>query len=216
MRNMAQIKQIKKWKKAIIILEALLLMLVLQAVRECLEHLVAGKVPAYTFAERMVTMTVMLLLTVLLVLYAKIKKVPLSIFPEHFSKGYIIFTCIAVVLLVSTPSNFTDGFQAIMLLFYGSIVTPVYEELIFRGYLWNRLNTVISKEIYTFLWSVMLFTVWHLGYMVQQLLSGNWVAVLWKLAAGLGYGIILGIVRIKTKNCYSTMLVHGVLNNFMI
>ena len=41
-------------------------------------------------------------------------------------------------------------------------------------------------------------------------------AVAWKLAAGLGYGTVLGIVRLKTKNCYATMLLHGVLNIFMV
>lgn len=135
---------------------------------------------------------------------------------KHFGKIYIVAGCVSAILLISTPSNFTGGYQAIMLLIYGSIVTPAYEELIFRGYLWNRLNTVLSKEISVFIWSVVLFTVWHMGYMIPQIVSGNITAVVWKLAAGLGYGMVLGLVRLKTKNCYSTMLLHGVLNIFMV
>ena len=44
----------------------------------------------------------------------------------------------------------------------------------------------------------------------------GYYAVAWKLAAGLGYGTVLGIVRLKTKNCYAAMLLHGVLNIFMV
>ena len=158
----------------------------------------------------------MLLLSAAVCAYAKLRKTPFSVFPHPFGKRYIVFTCVAAVLLISSPSNFTGGYQAIALLIYGSIITPVYEELIFRGYLWNRLNTVLAKEINTYFWSIVLFTVWHLGYMLPQLLSGNWAAVAWKLAAGVGYGAVLGALRLKTKNCYSTMLVHGVLNFFMV
>lgn len=57
---------------------------------------------------------------------------------------------------------------------------------------------------------------WHIGYMVPNILSGNWNAVIWKLAAGLGYGVVLSLLRLKTKNCYATVLAHGVLNLFMI
>lgn len=40
--------------------------------------------------------------------------------------------------------------------------------------------------------------------------------VVLKLAAGLGYGVVLSLLRLKTKNCYATVLAHGVLNLFMI
>ena len=202
-----------KW---LTIAEAFLLMVVLQALREWIEVLAGGMLPNDTFTQRMTTMCAMLILTVAIVLYARLRKTSLSVFPARFSKGYIIVTCIAAAILVSTPSNFTGGYQAILLLLYGSVVTPVYEELIFRGYLWNRLNKVLSKELYTYVWSVVLFTIWHVGYMIPQLIAGNMTAVLWKLAAGVGYGVVLGFVRLKTKNCYATMLVHGVLNIFMI
>lgn len=44
--------------------------------------------------------------------------------------------------------------------------------------------------------------------------GGNIFAVFSKMAVGLVYGLILGVVRMKTHNCYSTMLFHGVLNVF--
>lgn len=199
-----------------VLCEAVLLLIVLQAVRELLEWLIGSYIPDSQFADRMITMSVMLLLTGVMVLYAWIRKTPLSVFPEHFGKFYVVFTIIVAVVFITTPANFTGGYQAVMLLIYGSVVTPVYEELIFRGYLWNRLDRVFSKEVYTCIMSVALFTLWHLGYMASHIMAGNWNAVLWKLAAGLGYGVVLGIVRLKYKNCYICMLIHGLLNDFMI
>lgn len=206
----------KLLKQSAVMIETILLMVILQFVRELSERLLNPLFPGTVFAERMVTAVIMITLSCAVVIYARIRKTVISVFSKRFGKAYIIASCVSAILLISTPSNFTGGYQAIMLLIYGSIVTPVFEELIFRGYIWNRLDTIFSKEIFVFIWSVILFTVWHIGYMIPQIASGNINAVVWKLAAGLGYGTVLGIVRLKTKNCYATMLLHGVLNIFMV
>lgn len=206
----------KSLKQSTVIIEAISLMVILQFVREFSERLLNPLFPGTVFAERMITMMIMIVLSGVVVLYARLRKTALLVFPKHFGKTYLIASCVSAILLISTPSNFTGGYQAIMLLLYGSIVTPVFEELIFRGYVWNRLETVLSKEILVFIWSVILFTVWHIGYMIPQIVAGNITAIVLKLAAGLGYGTVLGIVRLKTKNCYATLLLHGVLNIFMV
>lgn len=198
------------------IAEAFLLIIVLQTIKLLTEKIVTPLVPNNTFSARMVTAAIMLTLTIVVYAYARLRKTTLSVFPKPFVKWYIVVTCIAVALLISSPSNFAGGYQAIFLAIYSSIITPIYEEILFRGYLWNRLQRVMSKKLYTYLWSILLFTVWHLGYMLPQLMNGNWMAVAWKLTAGIGYGAVLGFVRLKTGNCYSTMLLHGVLNIFMI
>lgn len=168
------------------------------------------------FSRRMLTMAIMLLLSAAVIFYAKIRRVPLSVFPKHFGKIYIIVTVIAAALLISSPSNFTGGIKPIMLAAYGSVVTPIYEELLFRGFMWNRLKRAFRSEVGVYVITVALFTLWHLFYMLDSIAAGNFIAVLWKLAAGLGYGAVLGAIRIKTQNCYSTMLAHGLLNMFMI
>ncbi|MEA4823597.1 MAG: CPBP family intramembrane glutamic endopeptidase [Clostridiaceae bacterium] len=205
-----------KAKTALALAETFILMVVFQAAKLLSEKIIRPLVPDEIFWQRMVTAAVMVLLAAAVYAYAQLRKTPLSVFPHPFGKRYIVFTCVALALLASSPQNFIGGYQAILLAIYGSIITPVYEELLFRGYFWNRLNKTLNKEMYTFLWSIVLFTVWHLGYMLPQLLSGEWIAVAWKLVAGAGYGTVLGFVRMKTKNCYSTMLVHGVLNIFML
>ena len=172
------LNQQKTLRESTMIIEAVLLMVILQFVREFSERLLNPLFPGAVFAEQMITMMIMIVLSGTVVLYARIRKSALSVFPKHFGKTYIIASCVSAILLISTPSNFTGGCQAIFLLIYGSIVTPVFEELIFRGYIWNRFNAVLSKEIFVFIWSVILFTVWHIGYMIPQIVAGNINAVL--------------------------------------
>lgn len=203
-------------KKAYAVAECFAVILVLQAALLLLRSALARLFPDTNFAWRMISMCIMALLWLAVVCYARLRKTPLSVFPARFGKRYIIGTVIAAALVLSAPSIFLDGYRGPLLMLYGSIVTPVYEETLFRGCLWNRLNAAFPKERSTFIWSVLLFAVWHLGYMLPHLVSGNWSAVLWKMAAGLGYGVVLGLLRLKTKNCYATMLLHAVLNTFMI
>jgi len=169
------------------------------------------------YTDHIASMIGMIILSILFVFFAKKQKVALSVFPERFNKFYILGTCIAAVLFVVTPSNYSGGFQAIMLLLYGSIVTPIFEELIFRGYIWDRLNSIFDKELVAYIVSTVLFALWHLGYIDSiafRTETGLASVMLWKAIIGLCYGIVLGALRLKTKNSYSTMLLHGVMNIF--
>ncbi|WP_346928927.1 CPBP family glutamic-type intramembrane protease [Clostridium sp.] len=62
-----------------------------------------------------------------------------------------------------------------------------------------------------------LFALWHIGYISSiafRIKNGLVNAMVWKVITGLCFGIILGAVRLKTKNSYSTILLHGSLNIF--
>lgn len=202
--------------KAGVLLSVLLLMVLLHALRVLLEQQLAPLLPASRFGEQMLTMAAMILLTDLLILAAKVLKRPFSLFPERFTKTYVIAACVTGLLYIFAPGNFTGGLRPVLLLVYGSLVTPAYEELLFRGLIWNGCASAMEDEKRVFAWNVLLFTLWRLGYMLPQLADGDLSAVLWKLAAGLGYGLVLGLVRLKTKNCFACFLVHGVLNLFMV
>ncbi len=167
------------------------------------------------FGNKMFTMTCMIVLAGLVVLLAKTAQTPLSVFPKKFKTSYIIFTCLFIVLFVTAPQNFTKGLPAIAVLFYGSVVTPIYEELLFRGYIWNELDKVHDSDDKVFLADAVLFGLWHIGYVYTNLINGDWFAVISKVLIGFGFGLILGVVRRKTKNCYSTMLLHGMMNIFL-
>jgi membrane protease YdiL (CAAX protease family) len=169
------------------------------------------------FSDSIATMFGMIILSDVFVVFASKQKVSLSVFPRIFNKYYIIGTLIAVILLVATPSNYLGDFQNIILLFYGSVITPIFEEIIFRGYAWNKLNTVIKKEWGTYLITSVFFGIWHLGYIESiafRVETGLVKIMLMKVVIGIVFGVVLGVLRLKTKNCYSTILLHGVLNIF--
>ena len=190
---------------------------VLQGLLFAGKHLVFLVVARTDFTDQMASMAVMIALAGLVAGLARVRHWPLSVFPARFSGWYVVATIIAAGLLIATPANYSGGWQAILTLLYGSIVTPVYEELVFRGLVWNRLATVFTKPWIVYVWSVVLFGVWHLGYwdsVAYRVEIGLMPVMAWKALTGVLYGVVLGAVRLKTKNCYSTMLLHGVLNLF--
>lgn len=190
---------------------------ILQVALFCIKRLIFVFVARTDFSDHVSTMVAMTILTTLVVVFARKQKIPLSVFPQRFGGFYIAGTCIYAILLISTPSNYIEGFPAMVLLFYSSVVTPIYEELVFRGYVWNKLNAVFKKEWMTYIAATILFAVWHIGYIDSiafRVDAGLAEAMLWKVLVGLRYGLILGALRWKAKTSYSTMLLHGVMNIF--
>lgn len=174
-------------------------------------------IPRTDYSDHIVSMVAMIILTAFILILSKKLKVNLSIFPTKFTPFYICGSIIAFCLLVATPSNFTGGVKSITLLIFSSIVTPIFEEIIFRGYVWNKLNQIFSNEWKTYIVSSILFALWHFGYIssIAFRVNDNLLNVMiWKVIIGLCFGIVLGFVRLKTKNCYSTMLLHGIMNIF--
>jgi len=181
------------------------------------KHLLFLLVARTDLTDQMTSMAVMIVLAVLVVGLARMRRWPLSVFPARFSRWYVLATIITAGLLIATPANYTDGWPAIMALIYGSVVTPVYEELVFRGLVWDRLAAVFTKPWVVYAWSVLLFGAWHLGYwdsVAYRVEIGLMPVMAWKAVTGAVYGVVLGALRLKTRNCYSTMLLHGVLNLF--
>ena len=190
---------------------------VLQGLLFAGKHLVFLVVVRTDFTDQMTSMGVMAALTGLVVGLARMRNWLLSVFPSRFSRWYVVATIITAGLLIATPANYTGGWPAVLALVYGSIVTPVYEELVFRGLVWNRLATVFAKPWIVYVWSIVLFGVWHLGYwdsVAYRVEIGLMPIMAWKAVTGVVYGVVLGALRLKTSNCYSTMLLHGVLNLF--
>jgi membrane protease YdiL (CAAX protease family) len=86
------------------------------------------------------------------------------------------------------------------LLFALIVVAPVFEEIFFRGFLfqgirYSRLGPIAAIGITSFLWAVM-----HLQYDVYGITS---------LFA---FGLLLGIVRIKTGSIYLLMVMHSIVS----
>lgn len=192
----------------------ILLMVFQHAARLAMVYAAAPLTDGSPFSRKMLTMLAMTALWLLLVGHILTTKARLPVFPARFGKGYIVLSVITALILVATPSNYLVGFTAIMELIYGSIVTPIYEETIFRGVIWERLKVVCRSERSVYLLTSLLFMLWHLGYMLPSLAEGNLFAVGTKLAAGAVYGLVLGFVRLKSGNMYLPVLIHGLMNIF--
>ena len=167
--------------------------------------------------DRMASMTAMLILTVFLSGLSKKTKTRLSVFPDQFTVPYIEATVLFAGLLIASPSNERGGMEPVFLLAYSCIVTPVFEELLFRGCIWNQLSGILGKKWATYLTTTILFGLWHLVYIDSiafRAEDGLLSVMVWKVVTGLCFGIVLGAVRMKTKNCYASILLHGAMNLF--
>lgn len=199
------------------ILKVIGLLGILQLLRLGIKQFLFLFINRTNFSDHLASMAAMSLLIILILEVSKQRKISLSIFPVKFDRSYIVVTIIFVLLFVSTPSNYTEGIQAIILLWYSSLITPIFEELLFRGYVWNRLSVIFKYGPSVYLWSSFLFGIWHLGYfdsLAFRVETDLVQALSWKMITGLCYGLILGLLRWKTRNCFSTMLLHGAMNIF--
>lgn len=186
---------------------------------------IALKLAVFCFLQRtmasddIVTALLMTAITLIGLGISKKKGIQLSVFPKSHTGVYIIVTVFYLALLVFTPViTGNSSCFAIFTLIYSSVITPVFEELLFRGYVWNRLKRQFHKESAVYIISTLLFALWHLGYadsVAFRLTTENLAFImLMKAVTGLIFGIVLGALRTKTKNCYSAIILHGAMNIF--
>ena len=145
------------------------------------------------FTDRMASMAAMLILAGILLGLSKQAKTKLSVFPERFTWPYIGATVLFIELLIASPSNYRGGMESVFLLAYSCIVTPVFEELLFRGYTWNQLSGIWGNKWPTYLTTSILFGLWHLAYIDSiafRVEDGLLSVMVWKVVTGLCFGIV--------------------------
>jgi membrane protease YdiL (CAAX protease family) len=165
--------------------------------------------------------TIVLVLIGLLIV--KKNSIPLAVFPEKNRMGYAVAAIIVVGLTIAAP--FITGDKtlfSVLVLVYSVIITPVFEELIFRGYVWSLLESKFSSRLAVYIITTLLFAVWHLGYIdsvafrvsLKSPSADLAFIMLMKLTTGLVFGIVLGAVRYKSRNCLASIILHGAMNLF--
>ena len=186
-----------------------------------------GKMLLFQFAEHtLMTDTIyslifMLLCSMVMVLLAQKKHPEVNLFPKKISKPYVVFSVLVLLLFLVTPfiTLSTTVYDWLFLL-YGALITPIFEELIFRAYLWKYFS--FTKEPVTYITVTFLFGIWHLGYIDTILWRTSLFhpdanipeIMFWKVITGLLFGIVLGAMRYKFKNAYASFLLHCALNTF--
>lgn len=128
---------------------------------------------------------------------------------------------IALPIFIFLPIILGSEFDVLIISMIFGIVVPAFEELLFRGYLWNNVqNSLKTKNsgIITWIIITLSFGLWHIGYMDVFLLHPKEFTlmplIINKIMIGLVLGAIVGYIRLKTGKVYGPFLFHGFWNVF--
>lgn len=97
------------------------------------------------FNDILISMSIMFFFTIFIMYKSKKENILLNIFSymeNKESKIYYLIVTSALVLLIFTSPSFSSkpSVKTILPLLYTTVMTPIYEELIFRSYIWKVLE----------------------------------------------------------------------------
>lgn len=128
---------------------------------------------------------------------------------------------IILLIVIFLPYTFAYELDVLILSIVFGLITPAFEELLFRGYLWNMTeNSIKTKKsgIITWIIITLMFGLWHIGYLDVFLIHPKQINLMplltMKIMIGLVLGAIVGFIRLKTKKVYGSFLFHGFWNTF--
>ena len=126
---------------------------------------------------------------------------------------------IIVILTFIITQYFEDSYNTynIMLSVLLIIIIPIFEELLFREYLWNYLNNRIKNVIIVFISITILYTFYQIGYIdiIIQYISitnkpGYTIDIVTSnMIKAFILGSVVGVAKIKLKDTYICMLLHA-------
>ncbi len=175
------------------------------------------------FNDILVSIIIMLLLTLFIIHKSKKENIKLDIFSYMKSKEskvyYSIVTGGILLLIFTSPSISTNlSIEVFLPVLYIAVMTPIYEEIIFRSYIWNVLEKENINEIKVYFLTTILFSIYHIGYIDKVIMTNGFnhmVLIMFiKCSLMLSYGLFIGFFRYKIKNSYSCILVHSFINIF--
>ncbi len=128
---------------------------------------------------------------------------------------------IALPIFIILPVALGAELDIIVLSFIFGLIVPAFEELLFRGYLWNNMQNSLKGEhsgLIIWITITILFGLWHIGYIDVFLIHPKGPALMplliSKIEVGLILGAIVGFIRLKTNKVYGSFLFHGLWNVF--
>ena len=87
-----------------------------------------------------------------------------------------------------------------VLIFY-TVIPPIFEELAFRGFLFNQLRTIVSPSV-TILATAFIFALIHF----------SWISIVWIFP----FGIVLGYLRHRYNTLWLGMIIHFIHNLLVV
>ena len=175
------------------------------------------------FNDILISMIIIFSLTLFLIYKAKKENISLDIFSYMKSKEAKIYYAMVtgcIVMLIFTSPYFSDNPSTLRLiiLLYSAVMIPIYEEIIFRSYIWNVLKNDNIDELKIYFITTALFSLYYTGYIDTIIMNGGFINITWtvfiKCSMMLSYGLFIGFFRYKIKNSYSCMLIHSFINIF--
>lgn len=167
-----------------------------------------------------------IIMGILLILYFKpsLKDLGLNWDDIHMrTRIFYIMGLTALIILAVSPYTFEWELHILVLGLLFGIITPLFEELLFRGYIWGKISEsggMVNPNRLTLITVTLLFMVWHLGYIDVLMLhplagTGNLTMIMFsKMGIGLVLGLIVGYLRLKTGKTYVSIIFHGLWNVF--
>lgn len=129
------------------------------------------------------------------------------------------------LLAICIVPYFNGGYLVsnIIILALSLIVEPIFEEVVFRDYIWNYIGSFQKNEKKVLLIVSLLSALFKIGYwdIVSQnlsVVSSSFFTIdiiMAKVFFGLIISFILGIVKLKYKDTYLCIFVHSLINIFL-
>ena len=161
------------------------------------------------FNDILISMIIIFSLTLFLIYKAKKENISLDIFSYMKSKEAKIYYAMVtgcIVMLIFTSPYFSDNPSTLRLitLLYSAVMIPIYEEIIFRSYIWNVLKNDNIDELKIYFITTALFSLYYTGYIDTIIMNGGFINITWtvfiKCSMMLSYGLFIGFFRYKIKN----------------
>ena len=223
MNNINENFGINNKENSFTVIKIIVLLIVLQIIRIILKQSVFLFLPHNKFNDVLISMIIMVILTLFIIYKTKQDRITLDIF-SHMknkeSKVYYFMVTVGILLLIFTSPFFltNPSIETLLPLIYTTVMIPIYEEIIFRSYIWNILQKENMKEIKIYFLTTLLFSAYHIGY-IDTIIAINGfnnmaLIIFIKCSIMLSYGIFIGFFKYKIKNSYSCMLIHSFINIF--
>lgn len=156
-------------------------------------------------------------------LIARPSSVQLGIHWKVLARRQKFFTAgsgsLLMLLLVLTLFLFPE---MLLINLVSALLFPVFEELLFRGWIWSRLESLLPGDHagwITWMVTATLFAIWHLGYAVTVMQNAGPSAsfletMFFKMVVGGAVGLLAGLARWHSGSVLGAIFIHGLWNLF--
>lgn len=134
---------------------------------------------------------------------------------------YVVGGSLVLLLVISSYFIMKDmKYFALATNIQFGITTPILEEVIFRGYGWHKFKEEKFSNFMTLIITSISFGLFHVGYYYQIAYATQFhpeappmvKIMLTKVIFGTVLGLLMGLIRWKSKKVFGPIIIHSILN----